>query len=64
MTEESNDEVLSNISQYASQIRLSEEDSMEIDQRDNTALETRLARTVKELQARVTEQRKALDEVC
>lgn len=56
-------DALSKINDYAIQTRSIQENSMEIDSPEDTATEARLSRTVKELRARVNEQRQALEQV-
>ena len=59
----SSKDTLSKINDYATQTRSMQENSMEIDSPADTATEARLSRTVKELRARVNEQRQALEQV-
>lgn len=55
--------VLSNIQQYASEVRRAQQHHMDIDTPDRAAFEARLDQTVKELEDRVARQRAALDKV-
>lgn len=55
---------LSKINLYAVQIQSAREAAMDVDTADDANMETRLNRTIKQLQARVNEQQEALEQVC
>lgn len=59
------EEIIENIRKYAKQAHADQQSEMELDHDASLKmLDTRLDSTIEELQARVEEQREALDEVC
>lgn len=64
MEEASSENVLQNIKEYAESARKRLGDAMEVDEQASSAVEAHLASTIGELQKRLEQRQKELNQVC